>query len=94
MITLAGVAIQSQIYESSASLMYWGVRVQDNCALPGRRVPRKQAVRVCVVKESIARWEQQHPKSSRPMPLSRFLQFEIDITRILGSIHNANESSS
>ena len=30
MITLPGIAIQSKIYESSASLVYRGIRVQDN----------------------------------------------------------------
>lgn len=33
MIALPGIAIQSKIYESSASLVYRGIRVQDNRAL-------------------------------------------------------------
>ena len=33
MITLAGVAIQSKIYESSASLVYRGITIQDGRAI-------------------------------------------------------------
>ncbi len=33
MITLPGITIHSQIYESSASLVYRGIREQDNCAV-------------------------------------------------------------
>ncbi len=33
MITLPGVTIRSKIYESSASLVYRGIREQDNCAV-------------------------------------------------------------
>ncbi|WP_204154194.1 PAS domain S-box protein [Leptolyngbya sp. CCY15150] len=33
MITLPGITIHSQIYESSASLVYQGIREQDNCAV-------------------------------------------------------------
>lgn len=33
MIALAGVAIQSKIYESSASLVYRGIRVEDELAI-------------------------------------------------------------
>lgn len=33
MITLPGITIRSQIYESSASLVYRGIREQDNCAV-------------------------------------------------------------
>jgi serine/threonine protein kinase len=33
MIALSGVAIQSKIYESSASLVYRGIRVQDDRAV-------------------------------------------------------------
>lgn len=33
MIALAGVAIQSKIYESSASLVYRSIRVQDSRAI-------------------------------------------------------------
>jgi serine/threonine protein kinase len=33
MIALSGIAIQSKIYESSKSLVYRGIRMQDNRAL-------------------------------------------------------------
>lgn len=44
MIALPEVTIQSQIYESSAFLVYQGVKVQDDCALPSVHAC------VCVVK--------------------------------------------
>jgi serine/threonine protein kinase len=70
MIALPGVTIQSQIYESSASLVYRGVRVQDN-----RPIAQSAAPEAIVVKLL----KQDYPS---PQELTRYRQ-EYEITRSL-----------
>lgn len=127
MITLPGVAIHRKIYESSASLVYRGIREQDCQAiaikllkqdypspqeltcyrqeyeitrslnLPGvvKAYSQQNYQRTLVILledfggESLELWRQKHPDFC-PMPLSTFLGLAIDITEILGRIHNAN----
>ncbi|WP_442949509.1 ATP-binding protein [Nostoc sp.] len=127
MITLPGVAIHSKIYESSASLVYRGIREQDRQAiaikllrqdypspqeltcyrqeyeitrslnLPGvvKAYSQQNYQRTLVILledfggESLELWRQKHPDFC-PMYLSTFLGLAIDITEILGGIHNAN----
>ncbi|MBW4442006.1 MAG: AAA family ATPase [Plectolyngbya sp. WJT66-NPBG17] len=127
MIALAGVTVQSKIYESAASLVYRGIRVQDGQAIVAKLLKQdypslqeltryRQEYQITrsldlegVIKaysqqehqrtlvilledfggESIEHWMQQQPDFC-PMPLSNFLQFAIDLTEILGSVHTAS----
>jgi serine/threonine protein kinase len=106
MIALAGITIYSKIGESSASLVYRGIRDADRQAIvvkllkldyPSLQEFSQQDYQhtLAILLEdfgegSIERWMRHCPKSFSPVSLTRFFRLAIDVTEILGSIHNAD----
>ncbi|MBD2309328.1 PAS domain S-box protein [Chroococcidiopsis sp. FACHB-1243] len=70
MIALPGVAIHSKIYESAASVVYRGIREQDECAIARSALPEAIVVKML---------KQEYPS---PQELTRYRQ-EYEITRSL-----------